>query len=279
MNIVGCLDLANEIRAKASKMVEENGLKPIVAIVKVNADKASATYVKRKRESMKSCGIESVLVELEENSTTEEVRRVVREVSQVEYITGVIVQMPVPKHINVFEILEEIPPEKDVDCLTSRNLGLLAKGQANILPATPRGIVEFLKRTTDLEGADILMIGRSEIVGLPLSLMLQQENATVTLAHSRSKYDVNRYNIVISAIGKGESIVVENPKTICVDVGINFKEVDGKFKQIGDFDIEHPYFECKMVTAPKGGIGILTSAMVCLNATELALKIKEKEIK
>lgn len=275
MNIVGCLDLANEIKAKASAMVEENLLKPIVAIIKVNVDKASATYVKRKRESMKSCGIDSVLVELEESSTTENVKQVVREISELEHITGVIVQMPVPKHINVFEVLEAIPPEKDVDCLTSKNLGLLAKGQANILPATPRGIVEFLKRNTDLEGADVLMIGRSEIVGLPLSLMLQQENATVTLAHSRSRYDVNRYNIIISAIGKGESIVIENPKAICVDVGINFKEVDGKLKQIGDFDIEHPYFECKMVTAPKGGIGILTSAMVCLNATELALKIKE----
>ena len=277
MNIIGCSDLANEIKKKASIIVEENNLKPVVAIIKVNADKASATYVKRKMESMESCGIDSTLIELEESFTTEQVKNVVRQVSNLEYITGVIVQMPVPKHINVFEVLEAIPPEKDVDCLTSKNLGLLAKGQANILPATPRGIVEFLKRNTDLEGADVLMIGRSEIVGLPLSLMLQQENATVTLAHSRSKYNVNSYDIVISAIGKGESVVVENPKSICIDVGINFKTVDGKLKQIGDFDIEHPYFECKMVTAPKGGIGILTSAMVCLNATELALKIKENK--
>lgn len=275
MNIVGCLDLANETKAKASAMVEEHDLKPMVAIIKVNRDKASSTYVKRKRESMKSCGIESTLIELEESFTTEQVKNVVREISGLEHITGVIVQMPVPKHIDVFEVLEVIPPEKDVDCLTSKNLGLLAKGQANILPATPRGVMEFLRRNTELEGANVLMIGRSEIVGLPLSLMLQQENATVTLAHSRSRYDVNRYNIVISAIGKGESILVENPRAICIDVGINFKEVDGKIKQIGDFDINHPYFECEMVTAPKGGIGILTSAMVCLNATELALKLKE----
>lgn len=275
MNIVGCLDLANEIKAKASAMVEENSLKPVVAIIKINKDKASATYVKRKRESMKSCGIESFLIELEEDSTTETVKDTVREISALDNITGVIVQMPVPKQIDIFEVLEEIPPEKDVDCLTSKNLGLLAKGQANILPATPRGIVEFLRRNTDLEGANVLMIGRSEIVGLPLSLMLQQENATVTLAHSKSRFYVNSYDIVISAIGKGESVLVENPKAICIDVGINFR--DGK--QVGDFDINHPYFECKMVTAPKGGIGILTSSMVCLNATELALKIKEKEIR
>ena len=271
MEIVKCNDLAQEIRAYATYAVEGRGLKPKVAIVKANNDSASSTYVKRKMESMKECGIDSELIELPQCVTTEDVMNEIASLNHDDTVTGIIVQMPLYPHLDCFEILEEISPIKDVDCLTSKNMGLLMKGKPRVMPATPVGIMSFLETVTEVEGKNVLILGRSEIVGLPLSIMLQQENATVTLAHSYSEYDVNAYDIVVSAMGIGESIVVTNPNTICIDVGIRYKEVDGKLVQIGDFDIHHPSFDCKLVTAPKGGTGILTSATVCINAVRLAM--------
>lgn len=276
MEIIKCNDLAEDIKHKAKEIVHLNNLKPHVIILQVGDNKASNTYVKRKIETMNECGVEAEVIRLSDCTTTYKLQEIIKILNECETTTGIIVQLPLPKHINVFEVLETISPIKDIDCLTSKNLGLLAKGKSYIEPATPRGVIRLLdSKLGTLDGLSVLMIGRSEIVGLPLSLMLTQKNCTVTLAHSYSEYNVNDYDIVISAIGRGESIVVNNPNTICIDVGINYKQVDGKMKQIGDFDIENESFDCKWVSSPKGGTGILTSATVCLNAVELTMKQKE----
>ena len=271
MKVLKCTDLANEIKLFASSAVSLNNVKPKVVILKANNDKASATYVKRKMETMCECGIDSELIEFEPWIETDYVVEEIARLNDDKDVTGIIVQMPLYPFLDSFEILEAISPMKDIDCLTSKNIGLMMKGEPRVLPATPVGVISFLETITEIDGKNVLILGRSEIVGLPLSVMLTQENATVTLAHSHSEYDVNAYDIVISAIGVGESVLVTNPNTICIDVGISYKEVDGKRVQIGDFDINNPLFNCKLVTAPKGGTGILTSSTVCLSAVKLAV--------
>lgn len=268
--ILDCREFAKNIETYAKELIEEHNLenKVSVVVIKMNEDSSSNTYVNAKCRKLNNNNIKATVDYVDVNKNTDDLIEIINKHNKDESITGIVLQMPVPKHIDVFKALEAIDPLKDLDCLTSTNIGLLIKNKPRILPATPKGIMHLFNHLDImLTGKNVLMLGRSEIVGLPLSILLQQSNSTVTLAHSKSCYDPNNYDIVISAIGQAESILVTNPNTICIDVGINF--IDGV--QVGDFDIKNPKFNCKFVTSPKGGTGAITSSTICLSAVELLI--------
>lgn len=267
-------DVKNEID-KLKDLLERN---PKLAIIQVGNDYASTKYVGNKLKACEYVGINSEHIIMDESSTTLQVLKEISRLNDDESVDGIIVQLPLPKHIDENIVTQFISPNKDVDCLTVESIGAmyLSNNLDNVLaPCTPAGIMEMFKsELINLRGKSVLMIGRSNIVGKPLASLLTKADATVTLAHSHSEYYVNNYDIVISAIGKPKHIVVNNDKAILVDVGINF--LDGKM--VGDFDIEK--CNCKAYTSVPGGVGQLTVAMVCSNVFKLYtenLKIKQIE--
>lgn len=267
MREIDCKDIANKIKedvkCSISKLTDANYRKPKLVIIQVGNDYASTKYVNNKINACKFVGIESEHIVIDANARTLDVLKIISDLNDDSNIDGIIVQLPLPKHMDENMITQFVSNEKDIDCLTATNIGWMSiskKEDRNVLPCTPAGIMEIFKsEMIDLKGKSVLVIGRSNIVGKPMATILTNSDATVTLAHSHSRYNVNDYDIVISAIGKPKHIVVKNKDAILIDVGIN--SLDGKL--VGDFDIEN--CECKAYTPVPGGVGPLTVAMVCKN--------------
>ncbi|MFL7840038.1 MAG: bifunctional methylenetetrahydrofolate dehydrogenase/methenyltetrahydrofolate cyclohydrolase FolD [Candidatus Promineifilaceae bacterium] len=270
-----------EVRLGVEKMKEETGYTPGLATVLVGDDVGSATYVRMKHRMCEKLGIRSIGINLPADASQEEVEAVVAELSADPDVNGILVQLPMPGHIDEEAVLNMIALEKDVDGFHPVNIGRLAmKGRDPLfIPCTPNGCIRLLEESgVQLSGANAVVVGRSNIVGLPVAMLLQKANATVTICHSRTK-DLAEYtrnaDIVVAAIGRMEMITGDMLKPGCavIDVGINQKPDDTKkrgYRLVGDVDYDTAEKVAGWITPVPGGVGPMTIAMLMANTLRAA---------
>jgi methylenetetrahydrofolate dehydrogenase (NADP+)/methenyltetrahydrofolate cyclohydrolase len=257
-----------EIKAETKLLYDKYEVKPGLAVIIVGEDPASKIYVKKKRQTCESLGFYSESYDLDENISEKELLNLISDLNNEPSIHGILVQLPLPKHLNEKKILEFIDYEKDVDAFHPINQANLFSGEPSILPCTPFGIIELLKRyEIKIEGKHAVIIGRSNIVGKPLSLMLLKENATVTICHSKTNnlsYFTKQADILISAVGKPEFIKADMVKenSVIIDVGINRLDTG---KLVGDIDFENVKDKTYAITPVPGGVGPMTISMLMKN--------------
>ncbi|MFZ2188424.1 MAG: bifunctional methylenetetrahydrofolate dehydrogenase/methenyltetrahydrofolate cyclohydrolase FolD [Candidatus Moraniibacteriota bacterium] len=263
-------ELKSEVLALGKK-----GIVPGLAVILVGEDGASQIYVKNKERVAKEVGISSEVVRLPVEASQEELEKIILQYNADEKIHGILVQLPLPEQIDAKRIISLIDPKKDVDCFHPENVGKLMIGDARFLPCTPAGILELLERSEFLvEGKNVVVVGRSNIVGKPLAVMLINLGATVTVCNSKTKNLQElcaQADILISATGRAGLICAEMVKqdAVVVDVGIN-RNADGKL--VGDVDYVHVCDKASHITPVPGGVGPMTIMMLMRN-TILAAKI------
>lgn len=280
MNIIDGKLISSQIKDEVKNEVAElnkKGISPCLAVVLVGNDPASSVYVRNKKNACTYTGIESLSYELDESTTEEELLNLVDKLNDDEKVSGILVQLPLPKHINEEKVLLKIKPEKDVDCFHPYNVGLLSIGSAFLKPCTPAGVIELLKRSgVEIKGKNCVVIGRSNIVGKPVSMLLLAENGTVQICHSRTK-DLKKEclnaDIIVAAVGipnfvKGDMV---KEGAVIIDVGINRLE-NGKL--CGDVDFEDCKEKVSLITPVPGGVGPMTIAMLMKNCVE-AVKVQK----
>lgn len=263
--------LQNQVEA-----LKEKGFTPKLSVILVGNDVASQSYVRSKKKAAEKIGMISEIVHLEETATEEEVLNELNRLNNDDSVSGILVQVPLPKQVSEQKILEAINPDKDVDGFHPINIGKLYIDEQTFVPCTPLGIMEILKHADiDLEGKNAVVIGRSHIVGQPVSKLLLQKNASVTILHSRSK-DMASYlkdaDVIVSAVGKPGLVTKDVVKegAVIIDVG-NTPDENGKLK--GDVDYDAVKEIAGAITPVPGGVGPLTITMV-LNNTLLAEKMR-----
>ncbi|MFK3428787.1 bifunctional methylenetetrahydrofolate dehydrogenase/methenyltetrahydrofolate cyclohydrolase FolD [Staphylococcus aureus] len=271
--------IAKDYRQGLQDQVEalkEKGFTPKLSVILVGNDGASQSYVRSKKKAAEKIGMISEIVHLEETATEEEVLNELNRLNNDDSVSGILVQVPLPKQVSEQKILEAINPEKDVDGFHPINIGKLYIDEQTFVPCTPLGIMEILKHADiDLEAKNAVVIGRSHIVGQPVSKLLLQKNASVTILHSRSK-DMASYlkdaDVIVSAVGKPGLVTKDVVKegAIIIDVG-NTPDENGKLK--GDVDYDAVKEIAGAITPVPGGVGPLTITMV-LNNTLLAEKMR-----
>ena len=260
--------LKEEIREQVKQLAIQNGRKPRLDVIIVGENPASKTYVRSKINATEFCGMDGELIALPETTSEEELLRVIRELNENEAVDGILVQLPLPKHIDEQEVIHAIAPEKDVDGFHPENVAKLWLNQKAIVPCTPMGIMELLKQTgTPLAGRHAVVVGRSNIVGKPIAKLLLDENCTVTIAHSRTAdlaQICREADILVVAVGRSRLITGEmiKPGATVIDVGINRTE-DGKL--VGDVDFESASKVAGAITPVPGGVGPMTIAMLMRN--------------
>ncbi|HAR5008949.1 TPA: bifunctional methylenetetrahydrofolate dehydrogenase/methenyltetrahydrofolate cyclohydrolase FolD [Staphylococcus aureus] len=271
--------IAKDYRQGLQDQVEalkEKGFTPKLSVILVGNDGASQSYVRSKKKASEKIGMISEIVHLEETATEEEVLNELNRLNNDDSVSGILVQVPLPKQVSEQKILEAINPEKDVDGFHPINIGKLYIDEQTFVPCTPLGIMEILKHADiDLEAKNAVVIGRSHIVGQPVSKLLLQKNASVTILHSRSK-DMASYlkdaDVIVSAVGKPSLVTKDVVKegAVIIDVG-NTPDENGKLK--GDVDYDAVKEIAGAITPVPGGVGPLTITMV-LNNTLLAEKMR-----
>ncbi|HHQ6732845.1 TPA: bifunctional methylenetetrahydrofolate dehydrogenase/methenyltetrahydrofolate cyclohydrolase FolD [Staphylococcus aureus] len=271
--------IAKDYRQGLQDQVEalkEKGFTPKLSVILVGNDGASQSYVRSKKKAAEKIGMISEIVHLEETATEEEVLNELNRLNNDDSVSGILVQVPLPKQVSEQKVLEAINPDKDVDGFHPINIGKLYIDEQTFVPCTPLGIMEILKHADiDLEGKNAVVIGRSHIVGQPVSKLLLQKNASVTILHSRSK-DMASYlkdaDIIVSAVGKPGLVTKDVVKegAVIIDVG-NTPDENGKLK--GDVDYDAVKEIVGAITPVPGGVGPLTITMV-LNNTLLAEKMR-----
>ena len=268
------LDIKNELKEKVAKY-KEQGIEITLVVVKVGNDPASAVYVRNKEKACEYVGINSKTLALPEETTEEELLNVVKELNEDKNVNGILVQLPLPKHIDESKVLLTIDSTKDVDGFHPVNVGKMVIGEDTFLPCTPAGIIEMIKRTDiDIEGKECVVIGRSNIVGKPMAMLMLKENATVTIAHSRTKdlkKVTKRADIIVAAIGKAKFVTADYVKegAVVIDVGMD-RDENGKL--CGDVDFESVSKVASAITPVPGGVGPMTVTMLlvnCLRSVEL----------
>lgn len=271
-------DIKNEIAARVAEIKAEGGKIPHLAAILVGNDGASQTYVGAKVKACHEIGFESTLVKMEHTVSEEELLAKVEEINENPDIDGLIVQLPLPKHISVEKVTDKIKPEKDVDGFTPANVGRMALNWPAYVAATPYGIVELLKRyEIETSGKHCVVIGRSHIVGSPMSILMARNgypgNATVTLTHSRTqnlKEIAQSADILIVALGKPEFVTADmvKPGAVVIDVGIHRVEDSSKksgFRLIGDVKFDEVAEKASAITPVPGGVGPMTIASLLYN--------------
>jgi methylenetetrahydrofolate dehydrogenase (NADP+)/methenyltetrahydrofolate cyclohydrolase len=261
--------LRGRIEAETAKLKAQSGLVPGLATVLVGKDPASEVYVRNKRKTAEALGFNSLHVELPENTSQEELVGKVRALSADKSVHGILVQLPLPRHLNENAVLDALDPAKDVDALTPTNAGLLLSGRAHLVSCTPAGVMLLLKEYVgDIAGKEALVIGRSLLFGKPAAQLLLAANATVTMAHSRSR-DLpalaRRADILVAAIGKPEFVKADwvKPGAVVIDVGINRVDAgEGKTRLVGDVDYNGAKEVAGAITPVPGGVGAMT--IICL---------------
>lgn len=262
--------IKDELKEKAAKE-REAGVNITLAVIQVGDDPASSVYVRNKKKSCEYIGIGSEAYELPRETTQEELLKLIDELNQKEEINGILVQLPLPSHIDEDTVIKAIDPKKDVDGFHPQSVGALCIGQPGFVSCTPAGIIQLLKRSgITIEGKECVVLGRSNIVGKPMAILLLRENATVTIAHSRTqnlKEVTKRADILIVAIGKPRMITADYIKegAVVIDVGIN-RDENGKL--CGDVDFESAATVCSAITPVPGGVGPMTIAMLLNNCME-----------
>lgn len=271
--------IKDEIKNEVIKL-KQKGITPTLAVILVGDDPASQTYVASKQKACLACQMGSVMHKLSANTTQQELISLIDVLNADDSIDGILVQLPLPKHINTNEILRTIDPKKDVDGFCAQNIGALVSGLDGFVPCTPLGIMELLKQyNINPQGLNALVIGRSNIVGKPMAALLLNAGATVTIAHSKTKNlaDLSKNaDLIIAAIGKANFIKPEMVKegAIIIDVGINRLE-NGKL--VGDCDFENLKDKCDFITPVPGGVGPMTIAMLLSNTLKSAKERKLNE--
>lgn len=256
--------LANDILDKLSLKVKQLDTAPNLVVIQVGNDPASSVYVRNKERTAERVGINSETVKLSKHITQDELLEIIDKYNNDSLVNGILVQLPLPKHIDEQVILEAISPMKDVDGFHPLNVGKLNIGQKQMIPSTPAGIMELLKANhIELEGKHVVIVGRSNIVGKPLAHLLLEENATVTVAHSRTKnlkQLTKLADILVVAVGQPELITKDYVKTgaVVIDVGINRTESGLK----GDVDFNNVKSKVAAITPVPGGVGPMTIAML-----------------
>ena len=267
-------ELKEELKEKVAKYKEE-GIEITLAVIQVGNDKASSVYVGNKKKACEFIGINSLSYELAEETTEEELLDLIKELNGRDDVNGILVQLPLPKHIDEDKVIETIDAKKDVDGFHPMSVGALSIGKKGFISCTPYGIIELLKRSDiEISGKECVIIGRSNIVGKPMSMLMLRENATVTVAHSRTKNlkeVAKRADILIVAIGKPQFINSEYVKegAVVIDVGIHRDENN---KLCGDVDYEDVFPHASAITPVPGGVGPMTIAMLmknCVNAVDI----------
>jgi methylenetetrahydrofolate dehydrogenase (NADP+)/methenyltetrahydrofolate cyclohydrolase len=261
--------LREKIAAHTAELKSKHGIQPGLATVLVGSDPASEVYVRNKRKTAEALGFKSVHVELPADVAQDELLARVKALSDDASVHGILVQLPLPRHLDENAVLDVLDPAKDVDALTPMNAGLLLSGRAHLVSCTPSGVMLLLKEYVgDVSGKEALVIGRSLLFGKPAAQLLLAANATVTMAHSRSK-DLpalaRRADILVAAIGKPEFVKADwvKPGAVVIDVGINRVEAgDGKYRLVGDVDYDAAKDVAGAITPVPGGVGAMT--IVCL---------------
>lgn len=259
------------LKAKLDKMQQ----KPTLAVILVGENPASQIYVRNKKKTAEKLGINSLSIEYPSDISEKELLNKIKELNSDEKVTAILVQLPLPAHINKNRIIDAILPQKDVDGLTPYNLGKLFSGEEPyVYPCTPKGILLLLDEyNIKLEGKNIVVVGRSNLVGKPVAQMLLKRNATVTMCHSHTKNlsEITKTaDIIVSAVGKkviGEKMLKSD--CVVIDVGI-FRDENGKIS--GDVDFENVTKTAAYISPVPGGVGPMTIASLMLNTVELARK-------
>ena len=269
------LKVKESVKVRADEL-KKFGVEPTLAVVLVGEDKASQTYVRAKEKACNEYGIKSVAHRLSENTTQNELLALINVLNLDDSIHGILVQLPLPKHIDTNVVLAAIDPRKDVDGFHAVNVGKLVSGLDGFVPCTPLGVMEILKEYgIDVAGLNAVVIGRSNIVGKPMANLLLNASATVTVTHSKTKNlkeICKNADLIVAAIGKPFFLKADMVKdgAVVVDVGINRLD-DGRL--VGDVDFDEVAPKCSYITPVPGGVGPMTISML-LNNTILAAQAK-----
>lgn len=273
--IISGKDISTKIKEQLKQEVEEIKTKynrlPKLAVILVGDNQASQVYVRNKERGCEYIGIDSLKIVHDESFSEEELLKEINELNNDDTVDGILVQLPLPKHINEDKVLEAIIPSKDVDGFHPDNVAKLFLGQDSLVPCTPKGMMVLLDEINyDLTGKEVVVVGRSNIVGKPVALLCLQKNATVTIAHSRTanlKEVCKRADVLIAAVGKAKMINREYVKegAVVLDVGINRDENN---KLCGDVDFEDVKDLVSAITPVPGGIGPMTITMLLQNTLE-----------
>jgi len=270
--------IRKEVSEEVRKLKEETGIVPGLAAVLVGSNPASEIYVRNKRKACGEAGIYSEEYKLPEETTESDLLSLIKELNEDKKIHGILVQLPLPKHINEAKILRAVSPLKDIDGFHPENVGYLVEGNPRFIPCTPHGIIRLLDYyKIEMQGKEAVVVGRSNIVGKPVALLLLHRHATVTICHSRTKplEDVTRRaDILVAAIGRANLITGDMVKegVVVIDVGIN-RNPDGKLT--GDVDFEQVKEKASYITPVPGGVGPMTIAMLLWNTWSSAKSSKD----
>lgn len=272
--IISGKDLSKEVRAKVKVEVSELKAKydavPHLVVILVGEDPASQSYVKAKERACLRAGMKSTMYLKDNTVTEEELLSLIHDLNNDDSVHGILVQLPVPKHIDDNKVIDAIDFKKDVDGFHPLNIAYMHMGRKSIAPATPTGIITMLKsKNIELSGKDALVIGRSNIVGKPAAMLLMKENCTVTIAHSRTKNlkeKCLRSDIIVAAVGRPNTVTADMVKdgVVIIDVGVN--RVDGKL--VGDVDFENVKDKASFITPVPGGVGPMTIASLLENTVQ-----------
>lgn len=278
-------EIADSVKSNVESCVEtlgKDGVKPGLATVLMSEDSASETYVSMKQQACEAVGIESYHYEIPANAPEETLLQRIKSLNSKPEIHGILVQMPVPDHVNEQAVLEQIDPMKDVDGFHPENVGRLTIGNPRFKPCTPHGVQKLLNAVNEeTEGKDVAIVGRSDIVGKPMMNLLIQKaktgNATVTVCHSRTENlaeKTRNADIVIAAVGVPELIdgSMLSSGTVVIDVGVNRVEADNEkgYKLVGDVDFDSAKTKASAITPVPGGVGPLTISMLLYNTVKAA---------
>ena len=270
--------LAAQVKAEAAAdtaALKGKGVTPCLAVILVGEDPASQVYVRGKAKDCGECGIDSRVIRLPESTTQEELLALVHQLAEEKAVNGILVQLPLPAHIDEKAVIDAIPPEKDVDGFSPVNVGRMQIGEPCYLPCTPAGCVRMIESTgTSIDGKHAVVIGRSNIVGKPAAILLLGKNATVTICHSHTKNLrelCQSADILVAAVGKAGFVTGDmvKPGAVVIDVGIN-RGADGKLH--GDVDFAAAAEKAAFLTPVPGGVGPMTRAMLMKNTVQAAAR-------
>lgn len=270
--------LAAQVKERVAagvKELKEKGIEPCLAVIMVGENPASQVYVKGKVKDCAECGIKSLEIHLPAETTQNELLQKLAELAGDAGVHGLLVQLPLPAHIDEKTVIEAIPPQKDVDGFTAVNVGRMMIGEECFLPCTPAGCMEMIRSTgVSISGKNAVVIGRSNIVGKPAAMLLLRENATVTICHSRTenlKQVCANADILVAAVGRAGFVTGDmiKPGSVVIDVGIN-RNAQGKL--CGDVDYDAAAEKAGYITPVPGGVGLMTRAMLMQNTLQAAQK-------
>ena len=281
INIIDGKNTAKKIRENLKKEISLLKKQPKLVVILIGNNSASEIYVKNKEKYANEVGIISEVIKLPNTTTENKVLSIIKKLNKNKKVNGILVQLPLQKQINEFNVINAISPDKDVDGFTIYNKGLLSLDKPNLVPCTPLGIIELLKQyKVKIEGKKAVVIGRSNIVGKPMAQLLLKENATVTICHSKTKNlkDItNTADILISAVGKPNLITKNHIKenAIVIDVAMNRDTKNNRW--IGDVKFDEVSKKAKLITPVPGGVGPMTIAMLLQNTLKAYKNQKNKK--